>query len=123
MVLEPTFTPVDDEQKLLVSDPEECFRRAVQRGALSLDQLSRDLPPRVAAAVRSIAAGERLPPPSADADPARTVADATGMFSNHPQLAQMVGGLLLTPNEAIEVAHAIDHALGRYLTGTRYAAP
>jgi hypothetical protein len=123
MVLEPAFTPDDDEQKLLESDPEECFRRAVRRGALSLDQFSRDLPPRVAAAVRSIAAGERLPASSADADPARTVADVSRMLSNHPQLTQMLGGRLLTLDEAIEAAHAIDHALGRYLTGTRYAAP
>ena len=119
--LAPSLT--DDERQLLESDPEECFRLAVQRGALSLEQLSEDLPPRVATAVRNIAAGERLPAPGVEAYPAQTLADVKRMLSNHPRLAQMVGGRLLTPAEAMEAAHAIDHALGRYLTGTRYATP
>ena len=123
MTLELAFTPDDDERQLLESDPEECFRLAVQRGALPLDQLSEDLPPRVAAAVRSIATGERLPAPGAEAYPAQTLADVKRMLSNHPRLAQMLGGRLLTPAEAMEAAYAIDHALGRYLTGTRYATP
>jgi hypothetical protein len=29
----------------------------------------------------------------------------------------------LTPDEALKAAQAIDRTLGRYMTGTRYAAP
>jgi hypothetical protein len=42
---------------------------------------------------------------------------------NHPALTQMMAEQVLTPDEALEAANAIDRALGRYLTGTRYAVP
>jgi hypothetical protein len=35
----------------------------------------------------------------------------------------MLDQRFLTAEEAIEATHAIDHTLGRYLTGTRYAVP
>lgn len=44
-------------------------------------------------------------------------------LSNHPQLVRMLDEEILAPDEAMAVVHVIDNALGRYLTGTRYAAP
>jgi hypothetical protein len=41
----------------------------------------------------------------------------------HPQILDMVDRQILTPQEAWQAVHAIDMALGRYLTGTLYAAP
>jgi len=35
----------------------------------------------------------------------------------------MLDEQVLTPDEALEAAQAIDHTLDRYMTGTRYAAP
>jgi hypothetical protein len=110
----------------------------VARGALPLDQVTEGLAPHIAAVVRSIATGERLaahdaaPGPSRDIlDQGRTHSEAdavlpewvAGQFIGHPQLASMLDERILTPEEAMEAAHAIDHVLGRYLTGTRYAAP
>lgn len=144
----------DEERELLDSAPEECLRRAVQRGALSLDRLTEGLSPRVAAVVRSIATGERLLAPDLESEPAWGTAGrsharsmeaapsrgsergrprpaaiphllelARSALSNHPQLARMLDEQVLTPDEALEAARAIDHTLGRYPTGTRYAAP
>ena len=45
------------------------------------------------------------------------------MLPGHPQLVRMLDEEILTPGETMDVAHAIDYALGRYLTGTLYAAP
>jgi hypothetical protein len=110
--------------------------------------------PRVAAAVRSIATGERLsaPPgkrsfpdlpedlvrsfeqarghPPAEADLARMrefermqTEQAQKTLSPYPQLQRLLDEQALSRAEATAAAHAIDHILGRYLTGTRYAAP
>ncbi len=117
----------DEERKLLSTAPEECLRRVVQRGALPLNQITDDLPPRVAAAVRSIATGERLAALDVEPEPERDMTDwglrVREMLPGHPQLVRMLDEEILTPGEAMDVAHAIDYALGRYLTGTRYAAP
>jgi len=40
-----------------------------------------------------------------------------------PSLQQAVDERKLTADEAMEMARTIDHILGRYTTGTRYAAP
>jgi hypothetical protein len=40
----------EEEVALLIHQPEECLRRAVQRGAISLDQVTEELAPHVAAA-------------------------------------------------------------------------
>jgi hypothetical protein len=142
----------DEERKLLNTAPEECLRRVVQRGALPLNQITDDLPPRVAAAVwsiatgerlaalprvaaavRSIAAGERLAnldvKDVADQSPRRSKTafwsyeEARNTLPGHPQLVCMLDEQILTPDEALEAAQAIDHILGRYLTGTKYAVP
>lgn len=144
----------EEEAVLLSSQPEECLRRAVQRGAISLDQATEPLSPRVAAAVRSIVTGERLPqplgersfpdlseellrsfeqarghPPS-EADLERMhefermqTEQAQKVLAPYPQLQRLLDEQTLSGAEATAAAHAIDHILGRYLTGTRYAAP
>ena len=122
------------------SAPEECFRHAIRRGALSLDEATARLSPRIAAVVRSVATGERLTAP----DMARTRSMGVQttppdrprpreqpqeremvqkILSHHPQLAQMLDERILEPGEALGVAQALDGILGRYTTGTRYAAP
>ena len=117
----------DEERKLLSTAPEECLRRVAQRGALPLNQITDDLPPRVAAAVRSIATGERLAALDVEPEPERDMTDwglrVREMLPGHPQLVRMLDEEILTPGETMDVVHAIDRALGRYLTGTRYAAP
>jgi hypothetical protein len=138
----------EEEAALLTSQPEECLRRAVQRGAISLDQVPEALSPRVAAAVRSIVTGERLltPPnlpeeltrsfeqtrghPPAEADMERMrefermqAEQAQKVLAPYPQLQRLLDEQALSGAEATAAAHAIDHMLGRYLTGTRYAAP
>jgi hypothetical protein len=55
----PTFELENGEADLLDNAPELLLRRAVARNAVSLDRIAVDLPPRSAAAVRAIAAGER----------------------------------------------------------------
>jgi hypothetical protein len=40
-----------------------------------------------------------------------------------PSLQRAVDDGELTVGEALDLAQTIDRALGRYLTGTRYAAP
>ena len=129
----------DEERELLDAAPEECLRRVVQRGALPLDQVTDGLQPRVAAAVRSIATGERLAALGVEPEPKRDMTDwslthsmdasyrshasVREMLPGHPQLVRMLDEEILTPDEAMDVVHAIDYALGRYLTGTRYAVP
>jgi hypothetical protein len=137
-----------EEVALLTPQPEECFRRAVQRGAITLDQVTEPLAPHVAAAVRSIVTGERLPaspelpeelirqfeqarghpPTEADLERMREFVrmqteQAQKVLSPYPQLQRLLDEQALSGAEATAAAHAIDHALGRYLTGTRYAAP
>jgi hypothetical protein len=41
----------------------------------------------------------------------------------YPKLLELVDQDALSPDEAMRAAHQIDGLLGRYLTGTRYAAP
>ena len=41
----------------------------------------------------------------------------------YPQLLELVDQDALSPEEALRAAHQIDGLLGRYITGTRYAAP
>jgi hypothetical protein len=142
----------EEELDLLNDHPEECLRRVVGRGALSLDQITADLPSRVAAVVRSIATGERPIVRGVERDlggiksgPRRSGPGAYGVddarpsgplglvgqmaartrqsLSFHPRLTAMVDEEILTADEALQAAHAIDHVLDRYLTGTRYAAP
>ena len=144
----------EEEAALLTPQPEECLRRAVQRGAISLDQVTEDLSPRVAAAVRSIVTGERLPAPPGERSfpdlPEELIRDfeqaqghppteadlkrmrefvrtqteqAQGILAPYPQLQRLIDEQALSGIEATAAAHAIDHILGRYLTGTRYAAP
>jgi hypothetical protein len=144
----------EEEAALLTSKPEECFRRAARRGAISLAQMTEDLSPRAAAAVRSIVTGERLsappsersfpdlpeelmrgfeqarghPPAEADLEQMREfvrmqMEQAQAILAPYPQLQRLLAEQVLSGIEATAAAHAIDHALGRYLTGTRYAAP
>ena len=138
----------EEETALLTSQPEECLRLAVQRGAILLDRVTEELSPRVAAAVRSIVTGERIPaPPELSEELIRQFEQARGhppteaelermrdfermqteqaqkVLSPYPQLQRLLDEQALSGAEATAAAHAIDHALGRYLTGTRYAAP
>jgi hypothetical protein len=144
----------EEEVALLELEPEECFRRAVQRGAIPLDQVTEDLSPRVAAAVRGIITGERLstppgdepspdlteeqirnldqaqghPPTAAELERAREFAKmqtaiAQKYLAPYPQFQRLLEAHILNRDEATAAAHAIDLALGRYLTGTKYAAP
>lgn len=154
MLNSPNPTLNEEEAALLTSQPEECLRRVVQRGAISLDQVTEALSPRAAAAVRSIVTGERLPAPPgkrsfpdlpeelvrsfeqarghppAEADLERMrefermqTEQAQKILAPYPQLQRLLGEQALSGAEATAAAHAIDHILGRYLTGTRYAAP
>jgi hypothetical protein len=41
----------------------------------------------------------------------------------YPKLLELVDQDALSPDEAMRAAHQIDGLLGRYHTGTRYAAP
>jgi hypothetical protein len=157
--------PVLNEEELELRDgaPGACLRQAVRRGALSLDEITASLSPRVAAAVRRVATGERPAPrsvaqtrslgagpglgeqlfralkegddaaapsapptalPPTPEEPGGQEAESTRhALSPYAELADMLDEESLTPSEAMAAAHAIDHALGRYLTGTRYAAP
>lgn len=122
----------EKEQELLNAAPEECLSRAVQRGALALDEMEA-LSPRVVAVVRSIATGERLTLPGPGSSPERDVPSvlpsgrehewALTTLSGFPQLTRLLSDHVISPDEAMQTAHAIDRILGRYLTGTRYAAP
>jgi hypothetical protein len=130
----------DEERALRDSDPEACFRHAVRRGPLTLDEITASLSPRTTAALHGIAAGERSPAPGPSraraldlretrSDEPQSLeqdsesASARRMLAGHPQLTQMLDEQILGPGEALEAAHALDHLLGRYMTGTRYAAP
>lgn len=125
----------EEEQALLDLHPEECFRRAVQRGAISLDKVTEELAPRLAAAVRSIITGERVSDPSRQQDPGHLPTAAGGGTPNipppsaqdtlapYPQFRRLLEEQALNWAEALAAANAIDRALGRYLTGTKYAAP
>jgi hypothetical protein len=137
-----------EEIELLALQPEECFRRAVRRGAISLDQVTEPLSPHVAAAVRSIVTGERLPAPSelfeemvrkfeqargrplteAELEQIRGFMQmqephAQEMLAPYPHLRHLLDEQMLNGGGAIAAANAIDRVLGRYLTGTLYAAP
>jgi hypothetical protein len=122
--------PILDEKERSLVDwaPEECFRLAVQRGAFVLDEASsylQALSPRVLAVVHGIAAGERVSLPKGHG-PSMTTPDcerALNVLNGFPQIVRLLNERTLTPDEAMEVAHAIDNILGRYLTGTKYAAP
>jgi hypothetical protein len=153
----------EEEVELLESAPGASLRQAVRRGALSLDEITAGLSPRVAAAIQHVAAGER--PATRSVPPAPSQAPSRGLgeqlfralkggdnadppvadpstpppapegpgggeqdwirhaISPYAELADLLDEQSLTPSEALAAAHAIDHALGRYMTGTRYAAP
>jgi hypothetical protein len=138
----------EEEVALLGLQPEECFRHAVQRGAISLDQVTKELAPHVAAAVRSVVTGERPPaspelseeltrqfeqarghpPTEADLEQLRGFVRAQAEHAQktltpYPHLRHLLDEQMLTGGGAIAAANAIDHVLGRYLTGTLYAAP
>ena len=129
MLSEPNPILNEKEQSLVDSAPEECLRHAVQRGALALDEmlsnLSPNLSPRLAAVVQSIATGERISRPERQGP--SPVTQGYGWTLNaldgFPQIVHLLSEQALTPDEAMEAAHAIDNILGRYLTGTKYAAP
>jgi hypothetical protein len=108
--------------------------------ALNAQERERDILPSLGAALRSLVAGERVSESpeedrlsrpergSADhvehqqpSDVARqTVYKSLGAW---PGLQHAVDEGNLTASEALAVAQTIDGALGRYMTGTRYAAP
>lgn len=144
----------EEEAALLAPQPEECLRRAVRRGAISLDQVTERLAPHVAAAVRSIVTGERLPAPASERsfpepseEQIRRFEQARGhpldeadmermreferiqaarvqkSLALYPHLQRLLDEQILDGGGALEAANAIDRVLGRYLTGTRYAAP
>jgi hypothetical protein len=167
----------EEERALLDSDPEGCLRHAVQRGALSLDEITASLSPHGGSVVRSIVTGERLtapgPPLARALAPQETAPGklaslgvalrsivtgerasespeeetpsplesasaqrpgleeqlAASWEANYQSLAAWPGlqGAVdegvLAPVEALGVANYIDGILGRYMTGTRYAAP
>jgi hypothetical protein len=122
----------EEERELSNSAPEECLSQAVQRGAIALDEMEA-VSPRVAAVVRSIATGERLALPEKETlsevgtrtpPPSDRKYDWTlKTLSQFPQLTRLLSDQVLTSDEAMQVAHTIDNMLGRYMTGTRYAAP
>jgi hypothetical protein len=167
----------EEERALLGTAPEACLRSAVQRGVVSLDQITKHLLPHAAAVVRSIAAEERLrapdpsqaapssPPETRPRKPLSLGAALHGIFTGErapdssgekassppettptdqpavatardarwraeyeslgvwPGLQRAVDEGMLTASEALGVANAIDRSLGRYMTGTLYAAP
>jgi hypothetical protein len=155
MLHNPSFELENGEWDLLDNAPEVLLRRAVDRNAVSLDRLAADLPPRSAAAVRAIAAGERPSFPeeeeiefleepamfefgvAAQEDRSRSGERDAGdqgawdeagwirqtLSQPYPQLLQLVDQEALSPEEAMQAANQIDGLLGRYFTGTRYAAP
>jgi hypothetical protein len=123
----------EKEQELMASAPEECLSHAVQRSALALDETESSLPPRVLAVVRSVATGERLTLPAQGSSSERAVPSALPPAQEHewalttlsefPQIAHLLSEKIISPDEAMQAANTIDNILGRYLTGTRYAAP
>jgi hypothetical protein len=96
--------------------------------------------PPLGAALHSIATGERVPGSSAEeellpseggsadkpgperAGDSSSQADYQSLVA-WPGLQRAVDEGILTAGEATGVAHTIDRTLGRYLTGTLYAAP
>ena len=121
----------EEEVALLELQPEECLRHAVQRGAISLDQVTEELAPRVAAAIRSVVTGERPSSESTEGqmrnfDQSQDHSSPTltqQELAPYPQLQGLLEAHVLDGAEAAAAAHAIDLALGRYLTGTKYATP
>ena len=68
------------------------------------------------------------PPTEADLEQMRgfvrmQAEQAQVVLAPYPQLQRLLDERALSGVEATAAAHAIDHILGRYLTGTRYAAP
>jgi hypothetical protein len=125
MFFEPNPVLNKKERALVRSAPEKCLRHAVQRGALALDEMPSLPSPRVVAVVQGIATGERvsLPERQGPSMEAQEYDRALGVLTSFPQIAHLLKEQALTPDEAMQAAHAIDNILGRYLTGTRYAAP
>jgi hypothetical protein len=120
----------DEEEALLDLYPEECFRHAVQRGAISLNMVTEELDPRVAAAVRSTVTGERVPAPPTEqalaqvpAATEREISLAQSCLTPYPEFLRLMEEQTLSWAEALAAANAIDRVLGRYMTGTKYAAP
>ena len=112
----------EKERELLDPAPEECLQHAIRRGALSLDQVTERLSPRVAAVVRCIVTGERTPE-LAEREEIPWSAGRRSDLSMYPQLGRTVDEEILTLAEAFEAVRTIDSALGRYPTGAKYAAP
>jgi hypothetical protein len=97
-------------------------------------------PPSLGAALHSIAAGEHMPESSGEEElsrsesgsdeqsrrevshDARRQADYESLAA-WPGLQNAVDEGILTAGEALGVANTIDGTLGRYMTGTLYAAP
>ncbi|MBN1485113.1 MAG: hypothetical protein JXA37_10350 [Chloroflexia bacterium] len=140
----------EQERALLNEHPEESFRMLVERGALAPEQVTADLEPPLAAALQYIASGERLeempegeasserrspdrqrpdrqrpdlPPRPERWEPHKPESMLRSILSCHPRLLELFDAGRLTHDQALEAAWAMDHWLGRYPTGTRYAAP
>ncbi len=112
----------EEECALLDPAPEECLRHVVRRGAIPLDQVTERLSPRVATVVRCIVTGERLPKLPGPKEPSWPAGRRSDL-SPYPQLGRTVDEEILTLAEAFEAVRSIESALGRYPTGTKYAAP
>ena len=75
-----------------------------------------------------VAAGDDRPASDEGAADDQGPRDAAGWIRQtlsqpYPQLLELVDQDALSPEEALRAAHQIDGLLGRYITGTRYAAP
>ena len=142
----------DKERAMLTEAPETCLRSVLERGALSIHQITAGLSPRLAAVLQYVATGERsadLPDQEAELElpdgrppqreprkrepSAKVDHEQRGWVHRregtrwslgaHPLLLGLLDEETLTPNEVMDAAHAIDRLLGRYMTGTRYAVP
>jgi hypothetical protein len=107
---------------------------------LNPQQTQPDKPPSLGAALHSIAAGEHVPESSGEEElsrsesgsaeqPGREALRDAGRQADYeslaawPGLQNAVDEGALTAGEALGAANTIDRTLGRYMTGTLYAAP
>ncbi|MBN1260040.1 MAG: hypothetical protein JXB35_05090 [Anaerolineae bacterium] len=118
-----------------IPDPEVQLRRETAADRVSLERALLWVSPRIRAVVEAIAQGERidLPPaaPPPEPPPGKvpyaffTTADMARSWLGdpYPTLLRLMEEGILTPDEAVSAAQVIDGIVGRYMTGTRYAAP
>jgi len=110
----------EEERDLFLNRPEAYLRHAVAQGTVSLDSITENLTPRAADAVRGMVSAERAIQPSCAP---RSGNAAPLPITPYPSLQQLLDEGTLDPEEVLAASQSIDAALGRYLTGTRYAAP